>query len=122
MHIVHTIMFFTHKSGRFVFPRVNLVSRVWLAIENCQYWTLQLQYPRGSRVTTLNKHHRNFQARMTEASVQPGTVEYILLTPTHSSPTVAHRQTSYYTTFPGTGPYYSSSHLHPLLPYTTLFT
>ncbi|XP_031647267.1 uncharacterized protein LOC116353699 [Oncorhynchus kisutch] len=42
-----------------------------------QYRTLQLQYPmedyasKGSRVTTLKKYHRNLQARMTEASIQP---------------------------------------------------
>ncbi|KAK6297050.1 hypothetical protein J4Q44_G00331920 [Coregonus suidteri] len=42
-----------------------------------RYRSLQLQYPmedyssKGSRVTTLKKHHRNLQARMTEASVQP---------------------------------------------------
>ncbi|KAK6295623.1 hypothetical protein J4Q44_G00333360 [Coregonus suidteri] len=45
-----------------------------------RYRSLQLQYPmedyssKGSRVTTLKKHHRNLQARMTEASVQPVTV------------------------------------------------
>ncbi|XP_064840268.1 uncharacterized protein si:dkey-103g5.4 [Oncorhynchus masou masou] len=46
-------------------------------VTRAQYRTLQLQYPmedyasKGSRVTTLKKFHRNLQARMTEASMQP---------------------------------------------------